>query len=70
MAKYRRKPSSTEGEETKIKVGVRQEARPVEPARLHASYPFDDAKKKLRLVLSTAEIQQIQDALPALVYKI
>uniref|UniRef100_A0A1B6E0D7 Receptor-mediated endocytosis protein 6 homolog n=1 Tax=Clastoptera arizonana TaxID=38151 RepID=A0A1B6E0D7_9HEMI len=38
----------------------------IDPTRVETSYAFGDAKKKLRLVLSTAEMQQVPDGLPTL----
>lgn len=72
LAKYRRKVS-VEGEEgSKGSKGREREQELLEtrdasdderlvidPNRVEASYAFADAKKKLRLVLSTADMQQV-----------
>lgn len=83
MAKYRRKATSnTSGDTSKvIKSGSAEqpinssfvgddERLVIEPGRVEVSYAFADAKKKLRLVLSTAEMQQVPDGLPAMVFLI
>ncbi|XP_054272396.1 receptor-mediated endocytosis protein 6 homolog [Macrosteles quadrilineatus] len=75
LAKYRRKVSV--GEEAKAKAKDREaesEARDasdderltIDPSHVEASYAFRDAKKKLRLVLSTADLQQVPDGMPSM----
>ena len=69
LAKYRRKPSasgdSTASEPcTDLKaprlVGeVDDERLNMDPANIEASYAFMDAKRKLRMVLSTADLQHV-----------
>lgn len=39
----------------------------IDPNHIEASYAFADAKKKLRLVLSTADMQQVPDGIPSTV---
>lgn len=39
----------------------------IDPSRVEVSYAFADAKKKLRLVLSTADMQQVPDGIPSMV---
>ena len=80
LAKYRRKTSTGGSETTKVGKtvdpeqtgstgggGSDDERLSIEPGRVEASYAFKDAKKKLRLVLSTADIQQVPDKLPTVV---
>jgi hypothetical protein len=69
LAKYRRKPSaggdstaSEPGTELKAPqlVGeVEDERLSMDPANIEASYAFIDAKRKLRMVLSTADLQHV-----------
>lgn len=83
MAKYRRKVSvggegvNSEDVNKSSKTGDVEvlEARDmsdderlvIDPSRVEASYAFADAKKKLRLVLSTADMQQVPNGIPAMV---
>lgn len=79
LAKYRRKTSTGGSETNKVGKtvdpeqagsagggGSDDERLSIEPGRVEVSYAFKDAKKKLRLVLSTADIQQVPDKLPTM----
>lgn len=65
LAKYRRKSPGSVGEQVEVK--VKPSTTLEQPPPMYPSLPFNDAKKKLRLVLSNAELQQIPDVLPAMV---
>ncbi|PSN29560.1 hypothetical protein C0J52_22666 [Blattella germanica] len=69
LAKYRRKPSAS-GDSTASEPGVdlkppqlvgevEDERLSMDPANIEASYAFADAKRKLRMVLSTADLQHV-----------
>jgi hypothetical protein len=69
LAKYRRKPSAS-GDSTASETGtelkapqlvgeVEDERLSMDPANIEASYAFIDAKRKLRMVLSTADLQHV-----------
>ena len=69
LAKYRRKPSAG-GDSTASEQGVElkppqmigeveDERLNMDPANIEASYGFVDAKRKLRMVLSTADLQHV-----------
>ncbi|XP_033609834.1 GTPase-activating protein and VPS9 domain-containing protein 1 isoform X3 [Cryptotermes secundus] len=69
LAKYRRKPSAS-GDSTASEAGtelkapqlvgeVEDERLSMDPANIEASYAFIDAKRKLRMVLSTADLQHV-----------
>jgi hypothetical protein len=69
LAKYRRKPSAS-GDSTASEPGtelkapqlvgeVEDERLSMDPANIEASYAFIDAKRKLRMVLSTADLQHV-----------
>lgn len=69
LAKYRRKPSAS-GDSTASEPGtelkapqlvgeVEDERLSMDPANIEASYAFNDAKRKLRMVLSTADLQHV-----------
>jgi hypothetical protein len=80
LAKYRRKPSAS-GDSTASEPGtelkapqlvgeVEDERLSMDPANIEASYAFIDAKRKLRMVLSTADLQHVPwttDAAPHIV---
>nr|CAD7264924.1 unnamed protein product [Timema shepardi] len=70
LAKYRRKPPVVGGGETlssgeggpsgQVKVKQPSDERlNIDPANVEASYAFVDAKRKLRMVLSTADLQHV-----------
>ncbi|XP_012231698.1 GTPase-activating protein and VPS9 domain-containing protein 1 isoform X2 [Linepithema humile] len=64
LAKYRRKPSaasdtaSVESNQSRTKE-VEDERLSIDPNNVELSYAFADAKRKLRMVLSTADLQHI-----------
>ncbi|XP_018361242.1 PREDICTED: receptor-mediated endocytosis protein 6 homolog isoform X2 [Trachymyrmex cornetzi] len=64
LAKYRRKPSaasdtaSIESNQSRTKE-VEDERLSIDPNNVELSYAFADAKRKLRMVLSTADLQHI-----------
>ncbi|XP_011690803.1 PREDICTED: GTPase-activating protein and VPS9 domain-containing protein 1 isoform X2 [Wasmannia auropunctata] len=64
LAKYRRKPSATsdtasvESNQSRTKE-VEDERLSIDPNNVELSYAFADAKRKLRMVLSTADLQHI-----------
>ncbi|XP_014468928.1 PREDICTED: receptor-mediated endocytosis protein 6 homolog isoform X1 [Dinoponera quadriceps] len=64
LAKYRRKPSATsdtasvESNQSRTKE-VEDERLFIDPNNVEMSYAFADAKRKLRMVLSTADLQHI-----------
>lgn len=64
LAKYRRKPSATsdtasvESSQSRIKE-AEDERLLIDPNNIELSYAFSDAKRKLRMVLSTADLQHI-----------
>jgi len=64
LAKYRRKPSaasdtaSVESNQSRTKE-VEDERLSIDPNNVELSYAFIDAKRKLRMVLSTADFQYI-----------
>lgn len=65
LAKYRRKPSTTsdtasiESNQSRTKEPTEDERLYIDPNNVELSYAFADAKRKLRMVLSTADLQQI-----------
>ncbi|XP_069695345.1 GTPase-activating protein and VPS9 domain-containing protein 1 [Periplaneta americana] len=69
LAKYRRKPSAsgdstasepgTEMKQPQLVGEVEDERLSMDPANIEASYAFIDAKRKLRMVLSTADLQHV-----------
>lgn len=65
MAKYRRKPSATsdtasiESNQSRTKETAEDERLSIDPNNVELSYAFADAKRKLRMVLSTADLQHI-----------
>ncbi|XP_043577726.1 GTPase-activating protein and VPS9 domain-containing protein 1 isoform X1 [Bombus pyrosoma] len=66
LAKYRRKPSaasdtevSVESNQSRTKEPTEDERLLIDPNNVELSYAFADAKRKLRMVLSTADLQHI-----------
>nr|XP_033321965.1 GTPase-activating protein and VPS9 domain-containing protein 1 [Megalopta genalis] len=65
LAKYRRKPSvasdtaSIESNQSRTKETTEDERLLIDPNNVELSYAFADAKRKLRMVLSTADLQHI-----------
>lgn len=66
MAKYRRKPSaasdteaSVESNQSRTKEPTEDERLLIDPNNVELSYAFSDAKRKLRMVLSTADLQHV-----------
>ncbi|XP_076673671.1 GTPase activating protein and VPS9 domains 1 isoform X2 [Andrena cerasifolii] len=65
LAKYRRKPSaasdtaSIESNQSRTKETTEDERLLLNPNNIEVSYAFADAKRKLRMVLSTADLQHI-----------
>ncbi|XP_078044558.1 GTPase activating protein and VPS9 domains 1 [Augochlora pura] len=65
LAKYRRKPSvasdtaSIESNQSRTKETTEDERLFIDPNNVELSYAFADAKRKLRMVLSTADLQHI-----------
>lgn len=65
LAKYRRKPSansdtaSIESNQSRTKEATEDERLLIDPNNVELSYAFADAKRKLRMVLSTADLQHI-----------
>ncbi|XP_031844110.1 GTPase activating protein and VPS9 domains 1 isoform X2 [Nomia melanderi] len=65
LAKYRRKPSaasdtaSIESNQSRTKETAEDERLLIDPNNVELSYAFADAKRKLRMVLSTADLQHI-----------
>ncbi|KZC13342.1 GTPase-activating protein and VPS9 domain-containing protein 1 [Dufourea novaeangliae] len=65
LAKYRRKPSaasdtaSIESNQSRTKETTEDERLLIDPNNIELSYAFADAKRKLRMVLSTADLQHI-----------
>ncbi|XP_076627267.1 GTPase activating protein and VPS9 domains 1 [Colletes latitarsis] len=65
LAKYRRKPStasdtaSIESNHSRTKETTEDERLLIDPNNIELSYAFADAKRKLRMVLSTADLQHI-----------
>lgn len=65
LAKYRRKPSaasdtaSVESNQSRTKESTEDERLFIDPNNIEISYAFSDAKRKLRMVLSTADLQHI-----------
>ncbi|OAD57061.1 GTPase-activating protein and VPS9 domain-containing protein 1, partial [Eufriesea mexicana] len=65
LAKYRRKPSATsdtasvESNQSRTKESIEDERLLIDPNNIELSYAFADAKRKLRMVLSTADLQHI-----------
>ncbi|XP_076233243.1 GTPase activating protein and VPS9 domains 1 isoform X2 [Calliopsis andreniformis] len=65
LAKYRRKPSATsdtasiESNQSRAKETTEDERLLIDPNNVELSYAFADAKRKLRMVLSTADLQHI-----------
>lgn len=65
LAKYRRKPSaasdtaSVESNQSRTKESTEDERLLIDPNNIELSYAFADAKRKLRMVLSTADLQHI-----------
>ncbi|XP_076183626.1 GTPase activating protein and VPS9 domains 1 isoform X2 [Ptiloglossa arizonensis] len=65
LAKYRRKPStasdtaSIESNHSRAKEATEDERLLIDPNNIELSYAFADAKRKLRMVLSTADLQHI-----------
>nr|XP_034194503.1 GTPase-activating protein and VPS9 domain-containing protein 1 [Osmia lignaria]XP_034194504.1 GTPase-activating protein and VPS9 domain-containing protein 1 [Osmia lignaria] len=63
LAKYRRKPSaasdtaSIESNQSRTKESTEDERLLIDPNNIELSYAFADAKRKLRMVLSTADLQ-------------
>uniref|UniRef100_A0A1B6FZC8 Receptor-mediated endocytosis protein 6 homolog n=1 Tax=Cuerna arida TaxID=1464854 RepID=A0A1B6FZC8_9HEMI len=82
LAKYRRKVSTGGEAVSSDDVNKSSKAREVEvleprdvsdderliidPSQVESSYAFVDAKKKLRIVLSTADMQQVPDGIPSI----
>ena len=64
LAKYRRKPSATsdtasvESSQSRTKE-AEDERLLIDPNNVELSFAFADAKRKLRMVLSTADLQHI-----------
>ncbi|CAL7948132.1 unnamed protein product [Xylocopa violacea] len=65
LAKYRRKPSaasdtaSIESNQSRTKESIEDERLLIDPNNVELSYAFADAKRKLRMVLSTADLQHV-----------
>ncbi|KAK1119373.1 hypothetical protein K0M31_013207 [Melipona bicolor] len=66
LAKYRRKPSaasdteaSVESNQSRTKEPTEDERLLIDPNNVELSYAFSDAKRKLRMVLSTADLQHV-----------
>ncbi|XP_017887032.1 GTPase-activating protein and VPS9 domain-containing protein 1 isoform X2 [Ceratina calcarata] len=65
LAKYRRKPSaasdtaSIESNQSRMKDSTEDERLFIDPNNVELSYAFSDAKRKLRMVLSTADLQHV-----------